>query len=312
MRRMYRSVMSVRPSGKQFAIRSGPHAATVVEVGAGIRAYEVDGRQVLHPYDVDAMCDAAHGAVLVPWPNRLADGKYQFEGRALQVAITEPTKHNAIHGLLRWRPWMARELQPDRVVMTARLYPMMGYPFALEVDVDYSIGDDGLVVATTARNIGDQACPYGSGQHPYLSPGEGVIDACLLTIRAATRIDTDPTRQLPTGREPVAGTEFDFRAGARLGDRQVDHAFTDLDRDDDGRAWVRLQGVDHQTAELWVDESYPYLELFTADTLAPDRRRRGLGVEPMTCPPDAFNSGEDLIVLEPDEAVTSVWGARLV
>lgn len=303
--------MGVRPSGEQFEIRSGSHVATVVEVGGGIRAYAVDGRQVLHPYDVDAMPDAAHGAVLIPWPNRLADGRYRFAGRDHQAALTEPTKHNAIHGLLRWRPWRAKERQPDRVVMTARLLPMTGYPFALEAEVDYSVSDDGLVVTTTATNIGDRACPYGSGQHPYLSAGDSLIDACTLTLPAATRLLTDD-RQLPAGREPVDGTPFDFRTGREIGELEVDFAFTDVLRGGDGLATVELQGTDGCTAQLWQDASYPLIQIFTADKLAPERRRRGLGVEPMTCPPDAFNGGEHLIVLEPGESVQHRWGARLV
>lgn len=302
--------MSVKPSGEQFEIRSGPHVATVVELGGGIRTYDVDGREVLHPYDVESMPDAAHGAVLIPWPNRLADGRYRFAGRDNQLALTEPTKHNAIHGLLRWRPWRARERQPDRVVMTARLLPMTGYPFALEAAVDYSVSDDGLVVTSTATNIGDQACPYGAGQHPYLSPGDGLIDACTLTLPAATRVLTDD-RQLPAGLESVEGTPFDFRASREVGDLEVDFAFADLVRDSDGRATVELRGIDGRTAQLWQDESYPLIQIFTADTLAPDRKRRGLGVEPMTCPPDAFNSAEHLLVLEPGESVQHRWGASL-
>lgn len=173
MRSGYRSVMSVRPSGEQVEIRSGAHVATVVEVGGGIRAYDVDGRSVLHPYDVDAMVDAAHGAVLVPWPNRLADGTYRFAGRDHQLALTEPARHNAIHGLLRWRPFRVSERDPDRVVMTTRLFPMTGYPFALQVDVEYSVAEDGLVVTTSATNIGEEACPYGCGQHPTSRLGTG-------------------------------------------------------------------------------------------------------------------------------------------
>lgn len=305
-----RCTVAVRPSGEQFEIRSGRHRATIVEVGGGVRSYDVGDRPVLHPYDVDAMCDAAHGAVLIPWPNRLADGKYRFGDRDLQLDLTEPAQHNAIHGLLRWRPWRASERRADRVMMTSRLYPMTGYPFALEVDVDYSVGDDGLVVRTTATNIGDQACPYGAGQHPYLSPGDGLIDDCTLTLPAATRVLTDD-RQLPAGREPVDGTPFDFRGGRELGDAELDFAFADLLRGSDGQATVELRGTDGRTAQLWLDDTYALIQAFTADTLAPDRRRRGFGVEPMTCPPDAFNSGDDLIVLAPGDSATSVWGARL-
>jgi aldose 1-epimerase len=303
--------MTTAPSGQQFEITHGEHSATIVEVGGGIRTYAVGDRPVLHPYDLDAMCDAAHGAPLIPWPNRLADGRYEFEGRQLQLDLTEPTKNNAIHGLLRWRPWQVKEHSSDRVVLTTRLYPMTGYPFALETEIDYRLTSDGLRVETTAENIGKTACPYGCGQHPYLSPGEGLIDDCLITVPAATRIDTDDDRQLPIGREPVEGTTHDFRRPTLLGDREVDYAFTDVVREADGLAWTRLEGRDGATASVWVDDSYPFLEIFTADTLSEDRRRRGLGVEPMTCAPNAFNSGEGLVVLQPGESITSTWGVTL-
>jgi aldose 1-epimerase len=303
--------MSVPPSGKQYEIAAGEHRATIVEVGGGVRSYECGDRPVLHPYDLDAMCDGAHGAPLIPWPNRLADGRYRFDGSDYQVALTEPEKHNAIHGFLRWRPWTTTEQWPDRVLMGTRLYPLMGYPFTLEVEVDYRISDSGLTVTTTATNIGDQPAPYGCGQHPYLSPGTGRIDDCTLQLDAETRITTDDERQLPTGTEAVQGTPYDFRAGKQLGDLAVDFAFTDLARDGEGRAWIRLTGSDRRTAALWVDESYPILEIYTADTLAPARQRRGLGSEPMTCPPNAFATGTDVRRLEPGDSAVTTWGVRL-
>jgi aldose 1-epimerase len=97
-----------------------------------------------------------------------------------------------------------------------------------------------------------------------------------------------------------------------LGEQQIDYAFTDLARDEAGRAVCRLTAPDGATAELWADESYPFIELYTGDTLSPPRRRRGLAVEPMTCAPNAFRSGEGLIRLEPGQTHRSRWGARLV
>ena len=302
---------AIPPSGNQYEISAGPHRATVVEVGGAIRTYSVDGRQVLDPFPVDAMADGAHGTPLIPWPNRLAGGRYSFAGKDYQVALTEPEKGNAIHGFLRWRPWQPVEQAADRIVMGTRLYPLSGYPFTLDVQVEYALADDGLTVRTTATNLGDEACPYACGQHPYLSPGDGLIDDCVLTLEADTRIDTDDERQLPTGAVPVEGTPYDFRAGKRLGDLAIDHAFTDLSRDADGRAWERLAGTDGRNAELWVDDSYSLIQVFTGDTLAPGRRRRGLGAEPMTCPPNGLQTGEGVIVLEPGEGVTTTWGARL-
>jgi aldose 1-epimerase len=303
--------MTIPPSGEQHEIVLGEQRATIVEVGGGVREYEVGGRAVLDPYPREAICDGAHGAPLIPWPNRLADGRYSFDGVDYQVALNEPTKRNAIHGFLRWRSWQVRDRGPERVVMQTMLHQLEGYPFALDVSVAYELGEAGLTVTTAATNVGAVACPFASGQHPYLSPGSGLIDDCTLELDARTRILTDAERQLPTGTEPVAGTPFDFRSGRQLGDLRIDFAFTDLARDEAGRAWVRLGAPDSTRAELWVDEHYPIVELYSGDTLSEPRRRRGIGTEPMTCPPNAFQTGEGLLRLEPGETATSRWGARL-
>lgn len=303
--------MTGPPSGEQFEIGFDDQRATVVEVGGGIRRYEAGGRPVLQEYAEDRISDGAHGAPLVPWPNRLADGRYRFDGTGYQVPLTEPEKNNAIHGFLRWRPWRAVEHEPDRVVMAARLHPMPGYPFRLDLTIEYRLGADGLEVTATAENTGGHPCPYGFGQHPYLSPGTGLIDGCELQLAGRTRIETDAERQLPTGSAPVAGTRFDFTSPRVLGGLEIDFAFTELERDEAGRAWTGLRGPDGARAEIWVDETFPYVETYTGDTLAPDRARRGLGTEPMTCAPNAFNSGDGLLRIEPDDSVSCRWGARL-
>lgn len=303
--------MSAAPSGRQFEIRTGSQSATVVEVGGGIRRYTVGGRDVLEPYGVDEMCDGARGAVLVPWPNRLGDGRYSFDGSTYQVALTEPAKNNAIHGFLRWRPWELVGHASDRVTVGTTLFPLMGYPFSLQVLVTYSLGDTGLSVTTSTTNIGARPAPYGCGQHPYLSPGAGLVDDCKLELAAGTRIITDPHRKLPIGTESVDATEYDFRQGRNIGSQTFDDAFTDLARDNQGRAWVRLTGQDRHTVHLWLDESYHLVELFTGDTLSPARRRHGLGAEPMSCPPNAFQDDDGVVRLEPGATATSRWGVLL-
>ena len=251
------------------------------------------------------------GAPLIPWPNRLADGRDRFDGVQHQVALTEPEKHNAIHGFLRWRASQVMRTSTAGVTMGVRLHPMQGYPFLLDPEVDYALGCDGLTVTTTATNVGVRPCPYGAGEHPYLSPGAGLIDECTLQLAAGTRIVTDDERQLPAGTEAVDRTTYDFRESRLLGVTTLDFAFTDLARDANGRAWARLGGTDGRRAELWVDEIYPIIELYIGDTLAPERRRKGLGAEPMTCPPIAFASGDALTMLDPGQSVSTAWGARL-
>ena len=301
----------IPPSGEQFELVHGEHRATVVEVGGGIREYSVGRHAVLDPYPREAMCDGAHGSPLLPWPNRLADGRYSFAGVDYQLALTEPALGNAIHGLLRWRNWTALERASDRVVMGIRLHPMTGWPFPLEASVAYSLADDGLTVETRVRNIGRTACPFGAGQHPYLSAGGAAVDECSLRFGAATRILVDDERQLPIGGEPVDGTEFDFRAPRAIGALRVDHAFRDLDRDADGLAWVRLSRPDGRTAALWCDGSYPLVQLYSGDTLAPQRRRLALAAEPLSCPANALQTGEDIVTLEPGQTFAGRWGVAL-
>jgi aldose 1-epimerase len=300
--------MALAPSGRQFEIARGEQRATVVEVGGGIREYAVTGRPVLEPYSREALCDGGHGAPLLPWPNRLADGRYSFAGADYQVELSEPARHNAIHGFMRWRPWSPTTHETERVVMAARLHPMPGYPFALDLSIAYELGEDGLTVTTTATNIGEASCPYGTGQHPYLSPGTGLVDACLLELPARTRILTDAERCLPIRGEPVAGTDCDFLDARPLGGMRLDTGFTDLVRDRSGRAVTRLTGADGRCVALWVDESYGFLQLYTGDGLGPSRRRTGLAVEPMTCASNAFQSGAGLITLAPGQSHTSRWG----
>lgn len=301
--------MGFTPSGEQFDIVAGGQRAIVVEVGGGVRQYTVDGSEVFDGYAVEEMCSGARGCPLVPWPNRLADGAYTFHGTRHQVALTEPQTHNAIHGFLLWRNWTVRERERHRIVMGTRLHPLMGYPFGLDVAIEYALWKEGLVVTTTATNIGDTACPYATGHHPYLTAGTELIDDCTLELGAGTWLSTDD-RGLPTGREEVAGSDYDFHAARKLGDQRIDHAFTDLTRSSDGLATARLTADSGSWTELWADENYPFLEIYTGDTQPPDKRRRGLGVEPMTCAPNGFGSGDGLLELDPGQSKTTRWGIR--
>jgi len=296
----------IAPSGEQIAIELGDQRAVVVGVGAGLRAYSVGSHDLVNGYGVDEMATAGRGQVLIPWPNRLQDGLYEFESRTHQLPLTEPEHGNAIHGLVRWSVWNVAAREPDRVVMTHRLHPQPGYPFTLDLSIEYALSASGLSARTTATNVGLDRCPYGCGAHPYLSVGTETVDAAILQAPARTVLQADG-RAIPTGATPVAGTEYDFREPRAIGATKLDHGFTDLERDRDGLAAVVLTNPDGGLAvALWIDGSYRYLMLFTGDL--PAVERRALAVEPMTCPPNAFRSGESLVMLEPGGSVTSTWG----
>ena len=134
----------VFPSGEQIEINAGEQRAVVVEVGAGLRSYTVGERDVLDDYEADEMASAGRGQVLMPWPNRIQDGTYEFAGRWYHLPLTEPEARNAIHGLVRWVAWTVGEREADRVVMEHTLHPQPGYPFSLALSVEYALSEDGL------------------------------------------------------------------------------------------------------------------------------------------------------------------------
>ncbi len=303
--------MPVLASGRQVELEHGAQRAVVVEVGGGVRAYSVRSRAVLDGYAADELVTAARGQPLVPWPNRLHGGRYTWDGRTAQVPLDEPEQGNALHGLCRYRNWVPTDVTAHSVTMRLVLHPSPAYPWSLDLAVHYALTDDGLVVENTATNVGAVDAPYAQGAHPYLSVG-GRIDDAVLTLPAATRLVTDAD-QIPVAREAVAGTDYDFRDPRPLSGVQIDHAFTDLVRDAAGRATVVLRSADGtRSVALWAEEGYPYLEIFTGDTLPePDRRRLALGVEPMTAPPNALVTGQDVLRLTPGASVTRRWGVAV-
>jgi aldose 1-epimerase len=289
------------PSGEQFDLSFDDQRAVVTEVGAGLRTYSAAGGEILDGYAADELAPSGRGQLLIPWPNRIRDGVYELDGRGHQLDLNEIERQNAIHGLVRWSAWSVSQREPERVLLEHVLRPRPGYPFTLELRVEYSLSDGGLAVALTALNTGSEACPYGAGAHPYFTVVSGRVDDAVLQVPAASVLEADE-RGIPVGAGPVEAAGVDFREARPIGTTRLDHCFTGLERDKDGRARVT---VDRTT--LWADESYPYLMIFTGDGL-PDVERRSLAVEPMTCAPNAFVSGDGLILLEPGESHAAAWG----
>ena len=256
-------------------------------------------------YEADELAASGRGQLLIPWPNRIEDGTYEFDNRRHQLPLDEPERQNAIHGLVRWSAWRIAERETDSAALEYVQHAQPGYPFSLALRVEYRLSDNGLTVQTTATNIGAETAPYGMGAHPYLAVGGGLVDAAELKVPAGSVLEANE-RGIPVGAAPVQGTDLDFREMRAIGAMKLDHGFTDLEGGPDGLARVELTADGRQTT-LWVDDAYPYLMVFTGDTL-PDGGRRSVAVEPMTCAPNAFRSGDGLIRLEPEQTHTGTWG----
>jgi aldose 1-epimerase len=302
------------PTGEQFEIVSGDVRAIVTEVGAGLRALTSGGRQYVETFDAGQRPPRGAGGILVPWPNRTAGGRWTWNGEEQQLALTEPPAGNAIHGLLRHVLYRPGARTADAITLHAVLPPQPGWPVPLDTSVRFAVADEGpggrsgLTVTHTVRNVGVEPVPFGVGAHPYLRVGDTATDDCVLTLAARTTLPLQAG--LPVGpARPVEG-ELDLRSGRPLRGMELDHAFGDaVPAAGDTVVRHRLQGP-AGGVELWAEPVFGWVQVFTPDDHP--GRGRAVAVEPMTCPPDALNSGIGLLTVAPGEEWSGSWGIRPV
>lgn len=300
------------PTGEQFLLEtstaSGDLQATITAVAAGIRTLSINGIDLVPAYGEDQAPPMGAGIVLAPWPNRIRDGRWTHEGVTRQLAITEPARNNAIHGLLRYTEYTPIARERDSVTLRATIYPQLGYPFLLGTAVHYELVADGLQVTHFVENLGVEAAPVALGSHPYLKIG-GVPTADLtLRLDAASHVEVDD-RLLPTGEVPVDGTDWDFREGRRVGDVELDDAFGEL-ASEDGQVLHTLSAPDGRSVSIWADDEFDYVQVFTTREFPGEDGDVAIAVEPMTAPAEAFNSGRGLRWLAPGEEWQLTWGIR--
>ncbi|KAM9862310.1 aldose 1-epimerase family protein [Leucobacter sp. BZR 635] len=295
------------PSGHELTITHGDAEARIVTVGASLASYRAYGRDIVLPFSVDEIRPAFRGATLAPWPNRIPDGSYLFSGEQ-QLPLTEPGRGHALHGLVSWLDWTVLVHSQSSVSLSTEIVPQPGYPWRVAVTTEYRLTGDGLTQTVTARNLSTEQAPFGTAPHPYLVAPHGELDTWTLELPAETVLLTDD-RLSPRGTAPVEhdAARFDFRESRPIGMAQIDHAFTRLGRDAGGYARVRVTDRTGHGAELRFDERCPWVQIHTADQPNRQLNRLGLAVEPMTCPPAAFQSGEDLLVLAPGAEASAAW-----
>ena len=297
--------------GRLFEISFENQRAVVSESGATLRVYDVGDRPVVEPFDgPDTPVIGCQGELLAPWPNRTVDGRWRWGSSTHQLSITEPERGHAIHGLVRTLPWSVTGDQQHGIGLEATLLAHPGWPFPLRFAVVYSLGTGGLTCRLYATNIGRTSCPYGAATHPYFAVPGGTVDAVSVEIPAGKFLHTDD-RLAPVELRSVEGTAYEFDLARPVGSRQADTAFTDLERLPDGRVEARIKCPDGRTTVVWGDSSVRWWQLYTGDTLPPPWPRRALALEPMTCGPDALNTGTDLVVLGPGETHTMTWGVSV-
>ena len=298
------------PTGQQHVLTRGSSRAVIVEVAAGLREFTIDGVNLTQPYGEFDTPPFGCGIVLVPWPNRIEDGVWTLEGHPQQLDLTEPARHNAIHGLLRFAPYTVVERAEAGLTLAATVFPQHGYPFQLDTTVRYELVEDGLSVTHTATNRSTHRAPVAFGTHPFLTIGDVDPAELVLTVHADAHVEVDD-RLNPTAIVGVEGTDYDLRAGRRLGDLHLDDGWGGVKTVDGASA--SLTAPDGREVRLLQDENHSWIQVFTTrDFPTPDGHTLAVAIEPMTAPVNAFNSGLDVHWLDPGDTWTVAWGIQYV
>jgi len=296
-------------NAEQWEIRSGRARAVISEVGATLRVLELGGVAYAETFDAGEPAPMGAGAVLVPWPNRVAGATWPLEEVVQHLNVTEPERGNASHGLVRKELWTAGERTEDSVTLSVVVDRRPGWPFTFEATMTYLVDDNGLTVTHGVRNLCADPMPFGVGAHPYPRPGALDVDDCVLRLAATTHLPLDPEKMVPSGpATPI--TEHDFAAGVPLRSLTLDDAFGGCEPGPDGLVHHSLTGPGGGV-ELWADPVFRWVQVYTPDSF-PGRPGRAVAIEPMTCPPDALNSGTDLLTVAPGDGWTGSWGIRSV
>lgn len=298
-------------SGRQFTLVAGGYRAVIASVGASVRTLQHQGRDLLVPYSADEIRPFYRGATLAPWPNRVVDGRYlDGGGDPQQLSLSEPARGHALHGLVGWSDFAVTELGEDQVTLRAQLPAQAGYPHPIAVQVSFGVDEGGLTTTVTGTNLGADPAPWGTAPHPYLVAGPGRVDDWTLHLPAARMLTVTSERLIPLDLVDVeahADGIFDFRTPGQIGGLFIDHAFTALERNASGRSTVTLRGDDGSGVAMSFGPDCPWVQIHTADQPVASLSRLGLAVEPMTCAPDAFNSGLGLVLLGPGEQHAASW-----
>lgn len=302
--------LSIRSRPDHFPVwraRVDPRGGRLAALECNSRADSAEGGwiAVIDGYEDGELPERAEGAVLFPWPNRVAGARWWWRGRTMTLPINEPALGHANHGLVMDRLFDVTAAGVSEVTVRVAVTPVAGYPFHVGLSITYALTESGLTVTSVITNDGVEPAPVALGFHPYLRAGRGPSTRWRVRVEGSEVIEFDD-RLLP--RRPVARQEWDVSSASRLGGEQRIGS-GDLNVCLVGRGprshrpVARLMG--EQRVCLWADPQFDFTQVYLAPEVS---GRRALAVEPMTAAPDAFNSGHGVLLLASGETWRLQWG----
>lgn len=300
------------PTGEQIHLETQAGdttvSATITSIGAGLRVLRVGDTDIIQGFPEDAEVPYCAGQILIPWPNRVRDGEWTHEGEHFQLSLNEPERNNAIHGFLLALPHEIMASSAQSVLLHATIPASAGYPWELSVVTEYVLTEAGVSITHRITNASATAAPVAVGSHPFPCIGDVPTEDLVVTLDAATRVVVDD-RLNPTGKEAVGDTRFDLRQGQRVGDFDLDTAYTDITPGADGRRVLTATAPDGRAVQVWGDHNFVQAQVFnTHEFPTSDGPGWAVALEPTTAPPNAFNSHEDLHMVDPGQTWDVTWG----
>ena len=302
-----RAIVCHMTDDTEIELEAGAWRAVVSSHGASLRGLSHAGEPVVTGYRGAANKQGGQGDVLIPFPGRVAGGRYRWDDIDYQLPITDKDGPNAIHGFVRKVDWVAVLRTEASVAFTLRFPGAQGYPFPLDLRIEYRLDAMGLTVDSAITNSGRPDAPVAMGFHPYFTVGSALVDTDALTLPFSEALEFE--NLLPTGRVlSVVEASLDFRSPRLIGDTRFNHCFMSPNREADGRARVRLGGG-ARACTVWMDEAFDYCVVYTGDALPAGIARTSIAIEPMTCGSDALNHPEwGLQRLAAGATLAAQWG----
>lgn len=237
-------------------------------------------------------------ALLSPWVNRVRNGNYSFEGRNYQLPVNEPNLGNAIHGLLARMPFDI-SLEASKATLTYHYdAEEKAYPFPFEMQLSYSFSvDNSFQLQFQAKNTGSGNMPFACGWHPYFNLTQGNLADWIIRFDSISKFHSD-SQMIPLREE-----SFDASAGVDLGKEVLDNVF----RLEPKTKHITNLYNKQKKESLYLEQSsidFPFLVVF-----APENSNC-VAIEPMSANTDAFNTGDGLRILAPNEIFQSsvkIW-----
>ena len=300
-----------RSYNSRMIISMGEYEANIRLDGGGLSKLTYRNRNLVEPYSSETSAKYFGGALLAPWPNRVRDGHYKIGETEYQLPINERNRNNALHGLIDNLEWFVHTRSDSELELETTLEESAAYPSSLQMKVRYRLSERGLEWRLGAKNIGEKQVPYGASIHPYLVADSGTkVNDWFLQLPAEEVLKVELERLLPIELRRVDREELDFREKSLIDAREIDHAFKVAESPSERK--IEVTGPTGEGVRICFDSASRWIQIHTADRDGDSSGRSCLAVEPMSCPPDAFNSGTDLVMLSPGEEHLMNWSIEAI